>query len=103
MLLSQKLPAVCKPSLPPGWQQMGAALPFGTTLGRYRRVTPRCSPVSDGLLAFFHMIFAALGVGMPALLATADSCRLRTRDREYESLARTWARATAVLFARSAP
>lgn len=48
---------------------------------------------------FFHMIFAALGVGMPALLAAAELLRLRTGDRGYESLARTWARATAVLFA----
>ncbi|WP_273377403.1 cytochrome ubiquinol oxidase subunit I [Symbiobacterium thermophilum] len=48
---------------------------------------------------FFHMIFAALGVGMPALLATADYLHLRTRDRDYERLAKTWARATAVLFA----
>lgn len=48
---------------------------------------------------FFHMIFAALGVGMPALLAAAELLQLRTGDRGYESLARTWARATAVLFA----
>ncbi len=48
---------------------------------------------------FFHMIFAALGVGMPALLAAAEYRHLRTRDRDYQRLARTWARATAVLFA----
>ena len=47
----------------------------------------------------FHMIFAALGVGMPALLATAEFLHLRTGDDEYMRLAKTWARATAVLFA----
>ena len=48
---------------------------------------------------FFHMIFAALGVGMPALLAATGYLHLRTRDRDYDRLARTWSRATAVLFA----
>lgn len=47
----------------------------------------------------FHMVFAALGVGMPALLATAEFLHLRTGDAEYLRLAQTWARATAVLFA----
>lgn len=48
---------------------------------------------------FFHMIFAALGVGMPALLAAAEYLHLRTKDPQYLRLAGTWARATAVLFA----
>lgn len=46
----------------------------------------------------FHIVFAALGIGLPVLLFVAEGMWLRTRDRTYERLARTWAGATAVLF-----
>jgi len=48
---------------------------------------------------FFHMIFAALGVGMPALLAVAEFLHLRTGNERYLRLAKVWVKATAVLFA----
>lgn len=47
----------------------------------------------------FHIVFAAVGVAMPALMVAAEALWLRTGDREYEALARAWAKGTAVLFA----
>jgi cytochrome bd ubiquinol oxidase subunit I len=47
----------------------------------------------------FHMVFAALGIGMPALMAAAEALWLRTGRAEYRDLARKWARATALTFA----
>src|SRR5262245_34124539 len=47
----------------------------------------------------FHMVFAALGIGMPALMVLAEGLWLRTREQHYRELARTWGKATAVLFA----
>jgi cytochrome d ubiquinol oxidase subunit I len=47
----------------------------------------------------FHIVFAALGVGLPALSFAAEGLWLRTRDRTYYDLARTWAKAMAILFA----
>jgi cytochrome d ubiquinol oxidase subunit I len=47
----------------------------------------------------FHMIFAALGVGMPALMLIAEGLWLRGRKPEYLKLAKTWAKATGLLFA----
>ena len=42
----------------------------------------------------FHMLFAALGVGMPLLMFIAEGLWLRTRQEQYLKLARTWAKAT---------
>jgi cytochrome d ubiquinol oxidase subunit I len=47
----------------------------------------------------WHIILACLGVGMPGLTLFVEWRALRTGDRAYESLARTWARAMGVLFA----
>lgn len=47
----------------------------------------------------FHMFFAALGVGMPLLMFIAEGLWLRRREEHYLSLAKTWAKATGVLFA----
>src|SRR5688572_12053184 len=46
----------------------------------------------------FHMIFAALGIGMPMLLPIAEGLWLRTRQEHYREVARQWAKATAVAF-----
>ncbi len=46
----------------------------------------------------FHMIFAALGIGMPLLMTLAEGTYLRTGSRVHLELARTWAKATSVLF-----
>ncbi|MGE5591337.1 MAG: cytochrome ubiquinol oxidase subunit I [Bacillota bacterium] len=47
----------------------------------------------------FHMIFAALGVGMPLLMLIAEGLWLRTRQSHYLQLAKTWAKATGLTFA----
>jgi cytochrome bd ubiquinol oxidase subunit I len=47
----------------------------------------------------FHMIFAALGIGMPLLMLIAEARWLRTGQRHYRELARTWGKATALTFA----
>lgn len=47
----------------------------------------------------FHMIFAALGIGMPLLLLIAEALWLKTGRPHYRELARQWAKATALTFA----
>ena len=47
----------------------------------------------------FHMIFAALGIGLPLLMLIAEWRWLRTGSAHYRELARTWAKATALTFA----
>lgn len=47
----------------------------------------------------FHIIFAALGVGLPLLMCIAEGLALRRKDAEWMALARRWARASAILFA----
>jgi cytochrome d ubiquinol oxidase subunit I len=52
-----------------------------------------------GLTLGFHIILAAIGIGLPALTVFAEWRALRTGDRHYAELARRWAKATGVLFA----
>jgi cytochrome d ubiquinol oxidase subunit I len=47
----------------------------------------------------FHMVFAALGIGMPLLMVIAESLWLATKKPHYRDLARKWGKVTAVLFA----
>jgi cytochrome d ubiquinol oxidase subunit I len=47
----------------------------------------------------FHMIFAALGIGMPLLMVIAEGWYLRTGQQHYRDLARKWGKATALTFA----
>jgi cytochrome d ubiquinol oxidase subunit I len=47
----------------------------------------------------FHIIFAAVGIGMPLLMAVAEGMYLRTGQAVYLDLSRHWSRGTAVLFA----
>ena len=47
----------------------------------------------------FHMIFAALGIGLPLLLLIAEGLWLKTGQAHYRELARQWAKATALTFA----
>jgi len=46
----------------------------------------------------FHIVFAALGIGMPLLMLIAEGLHLRTGAVHYRELARTWGKATALLF-----
>src|SRR5213079_2846137 len=47
----------------------------------------------------FHIVFAALGIGMPLLMAIAEWMYLRTNRPVYLDLAKRWAKGTAILFA----
>jgi cytochrome d ubiquinol oxidase subunit I len=47
----------------------------------------------------FHIIFAAIGIAMPLLMIIAEWKWLRTRDEVYLTLAKRWAKGTAILFA----
>ena len=47
----------------------------------------------------FHIVFAALGVGLPLLVFIAEGLWLRTNDRAYYDVARTWSKGMAILFA----
>ncbi|MHB8510026.1 MAG: cytochrome ubiquinol oxidase subunit I [Candidatus Dormibacteria bacterium] len=47
----------------------------------------------------FHIVFAALGVGLPLLLLVAEGMAIRTGDDGWRDLARRWSRAFGVLFA----
>ena len=47
----------------------------------------------------FHIIFAVVGIGMPALMVVAEYRWLKTRDGVYLDLAKRWAKGTAILFA----
>src|SRR6266568_6222901 len=47
----------------------------------------------------FHIVFAALGIGMPLLMALAEGMYLRTKQPVYLDLCKRWAKGTAILFA----
>jgi cytochrome d ubiquinol oxidase subunit I len=47
----------------------------------------------------FHIVFAALGIGMPLLMVMAEGTYLRTGEPVYLELSKRWARGTAILFA----
>src|SRR5436853_3485407 len=47
----------------------------------------------------FHIVFAALGIGMPVLMAVSEGLFLRTNNPIYLELSKRWARGTAILFA----
>lgn len=47
----------------------------------------------------FHMIYAAIGIGMPLLMLISEGMYLRTGQRIYLLMARKWAKVTGLLFA----
>jgi cytochrome d ubiquinol oxidase subunit I len=47
----------------------------------------------------FHIVFAAIGIAMPLLMVIAEWRWLRTREEVYLTLAKRWAKGTAILFA----
>ena len=47
----------------------------------------------------FHIVFAALGVGLPLLLVVSEGLGLWRRDPVWTDLARRWSRAFGLLFA----
>lgn len=47
----------------------------------------------------FHILFAAAGIAMPLMMVIAEWRWLRTREETYLTLAKRWAKGTAILFA----
>src|SRR5258705_1051895 len=47
----------------------------------------------------FHIVFAALGIGMPLLMAMVEGMCLQTKQPVYLDLCKRWAKGTAILFA----
>lgn len=47
----------------------------------------------------FHMIFAAIGIGLPLFLVIVEWLWLRTGEPHYKALAKKWAKVTGILFA----
>src|SRR5712691_10975852 len=47
----------------------------------------------------FHIIFAAIGIAMPLLMVIAEWGWLLTKNEVYLTLAKRWAKGTAILFA----
>lgn len=47
----------------------------------------------------FHIIFAAVGIGMPLLMAVSEGIYLRTKQPLFLELSKRWAKGTIILFA----
>ena len=52
-----------------------------------------------GVSLAFHIIFAVIGIGLPALMVIAELRWRRTGDEVYLELAKRWSRGAAILFA----
>jgi cytochrome d ubiquinol oxidase subunit I len=52
-----------------------------------------------GMSLVFHIVFAAIGIALPLMTVAAEIMWLRTGDDCYLTLAKRWARGTAILFA----
>ena len=52
-----------------------------------------------GVSLAFHIIFAVVGIGMPALMVIAEYRWHRSGDAMYLELAKRWSKGTAILFA----
>ena len=52
-----------------------------------------------GVSLAFHIIFAVIGIGLPALMVIAELKWRRTGDAVYLELAKRWAKGAAILFA----
>jgi len=52
-----------------------------------------------GMSLAFHILFAAVGIAMPVMMAIAEGMHLRTKRAVYLDLAHRWAKGTAILFA----
>ena len=47
----------------------------------------------------FHMVYAAIGIGLPLLMVVVEGMYLRTGKEHYKQLAKKWAKVTGLLFA----
>jgi cytochrome d ubiquinol oxidase subunit I len=53
---------------------------------------------SLGMSLAFHIVFAAVGIGLPLMFCIAEGIGLRRRDATWYALARRWSRAAGMLF-----
>src|SRR5205085_3516810 len=52
-----------------------------------------------GMSLAFHIVFAAVGISLPVLMAISEALYLRTGRAVFLELAKRWSRGAAVLFA----
>jgi cytochrome d ubiquinol oxidase subunit I len=52
-----------------------------------------------GMSLIFHIVFACIGIALPAMMVVAEIAWLRTKDENYLLLAKQWATGAAILFA----
>jgi cytochrome d ubiquinol oxidase subunit I len=52
-----------------------------------------------GMSLAFHIIFATVGIAMPLMMVISEWLWVRTREEVYLTLAKQWAKGTAILFA----
>lgn len=52
-----------------------------------------------GMSLAFHIVFAALGIGLPVLMAISEGLYLRTHRPVFLELSKRWSRGAAILFA----
>jgi cytochrome d ubiquinol oxidase subunit I len=52
-----------------------------------------------GVSLAFHIVFAAIGIGLPALMVISEAIYLRTRRPVFLELSKRWSRGAAILFA----
>ena len=55
--------------------------------------------VQMGMSLAFHIVFTAIGIGLPLLFLIAEGIALRTGNETYRQMARRWGRVAAALFA----
>ncbi|MED4782601.1 cytochrome ubiquinol oxidase subunit I [Brevibacillus choshinensis] len=56
-----------------------------------------------GTTMAFHIIFATLGVGLPLMILLVELLFWRTKDRDYEIMAKRWTKAQAILLGVAIP
>ncbi|QRG68026.1 cytochrome ubiquinol oxidase subunit I [Brevibacillus choshinensis] len=56
-----------------------------------------------GTTMAFHIIFATLGVGLPLMILLVELLFWRTKDRDYETMAKRWTKAQAILLGVAIP
>jgi len=56
-----------------------------------------------GMTMAFHIIFATLGVGLPLMILLAEWLFQRTRDPDYERMAKRWTKGQAILLGVAIP
>ncbi|MDO9019229.1 MAG: cytochrome ubiquinol oxidase subunit I [Myxococcales bacterium] len=79
---------------------MGSDFPRGRAYGPPTAMNPLLAARAQMEVSLaFHMVFAAIGIGLPLLMVLAEAIGLRTGDPRWRTLARRQARVTAVLFA----